>query len=122
MDDATPKVGRPRKEFSFDELDKLCSLHCTQEEICFFFDMCEDTLVRRIKERFDCNFSEYYKRASGGGKMSLRRMQFESANKGNVTMQIWLGKQWLGQTDKQEVENTGQPIQIIYQDNDSKTT
>jgi hypothetical protein len=29
----------------------------------------------------------------------LRRMQFESANKGNVTMQIWLGKQYLGQSD-----------------------
>ena len=26
-------------------------------------------------------------------------MQFESANRGNVTMQIWLGKQYLGQSD-----------------------
>jgi hypothetical protein len=26
-------------------------------------------------------------------------MQFEAASKGNVTMQIWLGKQYLGQTD-----------------------
>jgi hypothetical protein len=29
----------------------------------------------------------------------VRRMQFESANRGNVTMQIWLGKQYLGQSD-----------------------
>ena len=27
-------------------------------------------------------------------------MQFESANKGNVVMQIWLGKNYLGQSDQ----------------------
>ena len=37
------------------------------------------------------------------GKASLRRMQYGAANKGNVTMQIWLGKQYLGQNDKQEI-------------------
>jgi hypothetical protein len=26
---------------------------------------------------------------------------------GNPTMLIWLGKNWLGQTDKQEVAHTG---------------
>ncbi len=31
-------------------------------------------------------------------------MQFESATKGNVVMQIWLGKQYLGQADKQLVD------------------
>ena len=34
----------------------------------------------------------------------MRRMQFESATKGNVVMQIWLGKQYLGQADKQLVD------------------
>jgi hypothetical protein len=35
-------------------------------------------------------------------------MQFESANKGNIGMQIWLGKQYLGQSDqgRLEVQNT----------------
>ena len=37
--------------------------------------------------------------------MSLRRQQFKSAEAGNVTMQIWLGKQYLGQTDKVEENN-----------------
>jgi hypothetical protein len=31
-------------------------------------------------------------------------MQFESANKGNVTMMIWLGKQYLGQSDQHTTE------------------
>jgi hypothetical protein len=31
-------------------------------------------------------------------------MQYTSAEAGNVTMQIWLGKQWLGQTDKNQIK------------------
>ena len=31
-------------------------------------------------------------------------MQFESANRENVVMQIWLGKQYLGQSDRQTTE------------------
>ena len=48
------------------------------------------------------SFGNVYKKTSAAGKMSLRREQWRSAEKGNVTMQIWLGKQWLGQTDKVE--------------------
>ena len=33
-------------------------------------------------------------------------MQFKKANDGNVSMLIWLGKQYLGQTDKVEKNNT----------------
>jgi hypothetical protein len=32
----------------------------------------------------------------------LRRLQWKLARAGNATMLIWLGKQWLGQTDKVE--------------------
>jgi hypothetical protein len=37
--------------------------------------------------------------------MSLRRYQFDLAKKSAV-MAIWLGKQYLGQTEKQEVQVT----------------
>jgi len=32
--------------------------------------------------------------------MSLRRIQYSTAMEGNATMLVWLGKNWLGQTDK----------------------
>jgi hypothetical protein len=38
------------------------------------------------------------------GKSSLRRLQWKSALGGNVVMQIWLGKQYLGQRDEHAVE------------------
>ena len=34
----------------------------------------------------------------------MRRSQFDLAKKGNATMLIWLGKQYLGQTDKPTAE------------------
>ena len=33
------------------------------------------------------------------GKVSLRRQQWKAAEKGNITMQIWLGKQLLKQSE-----------------------
>lgn len=48
--------------------------------------------------------AETFERAKEKGKSSLRRLQFKSAQDGNVTMQIWLGKQLLGQKDKQELD------------------
>ena len=39
----------------------------------------------------------------GDGLASLRRRQFKAAQDGNATMLIWLGKQYLGQTDKQDI-------------------
>ena len=38
-------------------------------------------------------------------KNSLREKQYDVAMSGNVSMLIWLGKQVLGQSDKQEVEH-----------------
>lgn len=109
FEDALPNkrpVGRPRKDLTDKEWEMLLSMlriNCTQVECCSVFNMDDDTLERNIAERGEVNFSQLYKRYSGQGKTSLRRLQYASAEAGNVTMQIWLGKQWLGQTDKQEV-------------------
>jgi hypothetical protein len=47
------------------------------------------------------------------GRASLRRLQWRSAEH-SVAMQIWLGKQFLGQTDKQEQSGAnGGPVREI---------
>ncbi len=49
--------------------------------------------------------------------MTLRRMQMKLASEGNATMQIWLGKQLLGQRNVQGLEANGGPtgtqIQLV---------
>ncbi len=100
---ASVKMGRPRIEIDFNVFEGLCRAQCTEVEIAGIFDIDIDTLNARIKERYGETFSEVYKKKSVGGKVSLRRLQFKSAEAGNVTMQIWLGKQYLGQSDKNEL-------------------
>ncbi len=97
------KMGAPRKEIDWKEFDKLCQLQCTLEEIAGWFDCSKDNIRNKIKEKFNMTFSTYFEQKRAGGKISLRRMQFQTAEKGNAAMQIWLGKQYLGQTDKQEI-------------------
>lgn len=48
------------------------------------------------------DFSECLKKFGVNGKISLRRYQFSSAKKGNTAMLIWLGKQYLNQSEKVE--------------------
>ena len=96
------KVGRPKIEIDFEQLKKLCELHCTRDEICDFLGIEDDTLNARLKEQGYDNFSAFYKKHSGGGKISLRRLQWQAASEGSVPMLIWLGKQMLAQSDKVE--------------------
>jgi hypothetical protein len=109
------KMGRPKKEIDRDQFEKLCALHCTQIEMASFFDCTDDTIENWCKSEYGETFSEVYKLKKGTGRISLRRKQFEVAMAGNVSMLIWLGKNWLDQTDKTEL-STGQekPIELIY--------
>lgn len=111
-------VGRPRKEIDLKVLENLCRINCTKEEIASVLEVSSDTIERYILEKFKVNFAVFFKRFQGSGKISLRRMQWASARKGNVTMQIWLGKQYLGQADK--VEAIGPPdtppLRVVFAD------
>lgn len=95
-------AGRPKIPINWEEFDKLCAMQCTQEEIADWFDCSVDTIDRRVKEVKDCNFAEYFSKKRSVGKISLRRTQFQMAMN-NVTMSIWLGKQYLGQRDRHDV-------------------
>lgn len=103
------KGGRPRKDLSDEDFEKLIAMiriQCTQEELCGVFEMDHKTLDRNIKERGEEGFSHLYKKHQDEGKASLRRAQWKAAQDGNPTMLVWLGKQMLGQTDKQAIEHT----------------
>ncbi len=81
----------------------MCSIQCTQEEICNVLDVTDKTLTRWCKKTYGESFSEVYEKKRDGGRVSLRRMQWTAAEK-NPTLLIWLGKQMLKQRDKFEDE------------------
>ena len=111
-------TGRPRVEIDYDEFEKLCHFQCTLEEVAIGFECSPDTIETRVKEHYlddegnGRTFSDvsYYLR--GKGKIGLRRKQFQRAMGGSDKMLIHLGKQHLGQSDKQQVSGPGGgPIQ-----------
>lgn len=96
------KMGRPRKEINKTEFEKLCFLQCTQREFCSWFDISDETLNKWCKENYDGRtFLEVFKEKRENGIISLRRTQFQLAEK-SPAMAIFLGKNLLGQTDKVE--------------------
>ena len=97
--------GRPTIQIDFEEVKKLCALFCTGVEIAWFLGISTDTLDTKIQESFDMSFSAFFKIHSSDGKISLRRKQFESAMNGNTALLIFLGKNYLGQTDKERPED-----------------
>ena len=97
---AKNKVGRPTTEVDWKTVNTMCAIQCTGEEIAAVLDIHYDTLNAACNRDHEVNFSEYYKKKSQAGKPSLRRLQWKNAENGSVPMQIWLGKQYLGQEDK----------------------
>jgi len=98
-------MARPKKEFKPDVIEALAACCCTFEEIAAYIQWDPATVYRRM-ENPTCAFAKAYERGRANGRATLRRKQFELALKGNVTMQIWLGKQILGQTDTPQVQMT----------------
>lgn len=107
------KRGPKVIEFNWQEFDKLCSMQCTATEIASWFDCSVDTVENRVKEAKGVKFSEYYKQKKELGFISLRRAQFQTALNGNVTMQIFLGKQYLAQVDKVETGISNATLQQL---------
>ena len=94
--------GRPKK-YNLDtkQVEQLAGFGCTDTEIASFFDISRTTLER--------NYEQYITKGRESGKIRLRQYQWASAKKGNVAMLIWLGKQLLGQSDKQEINHVDLP-------------
>lgn len=102
FDDIKTK-GRPKKllnALGVETIRSLASIQCTDEEIASVLGCSVDLLTNRNNREA---FAEAKEVGQLSGKASLRRMQFKTAEAGNATMQIWLGKQYLGQKDKQDV-------------------
>ena len=95
-------MARPKK-YNLDtkQIEQLAGFGCTNIEIASFFG-CDESLIRK-------SYSEYIAKGRDSGKIRLRQYQWASAKKGNVVMLIWLGKQMLGQSDKQEITTTELP-------------
>lgn len=112
------KGGRPRKEIDLQTLAQLVRIQCTAEECARFFAVSADTIDLRVKENGYAGFADFFENHSAEGKVSLRRLQWQSAQGArgvapSIAMQIWLGKQVLGQRDRNAVTgDDGGPVKL----------
>jgi hypothetical protein len=85
-------MARPPKQIDEKKVEQLAEIGCSEKEIGQLLECSDDLLERR--------FAGALKKGRAHRNQNLRKLQYESAKRGNITMQIWLGKQWLGQKDK----------------------
>ncbi len=84
---------RAKKEIPIEkQVEKLASYGLTNKEISEALGYDENTLKR--------NFEIFLTKGKVNLKQRLKRKQIDVALGGNVSMLIWLGKQYLGQADK----------------------
>lgn len=103
------KRGRKPIPINYELAEKMAVIGCTQSEISEILGISVKTFEANPK------LIGIHKKGQEKLRASLRRMQYKSAQEGNVTMLIWLGKQLLGQRDKRDVElagNADNPVRV----------
>lgn len=101
-------MGRPKANIDWHKVDNLLKAQCDGVGIAGILGIAPDTLYRLCREENKIGFEDYSRQKKSEGKELLRAKQFESAMSGDRVMQIWLGKQYLDQKDRKEVEQHNQ--------------
>ena len=84
---------RGKKEISIEkQVEKLASYGLTNKEIGEALGYDDSTLKRKFEKNLI--------KGKAGLKQKLKRKQIAVAMQGNVSMLIWLGKQYLDQSEK----------------------
>lgn len=96
-----PGGGRKRELIlNAEQVTKLARYQLTAGEIASLFSVSKDTIQDHYKEAMEKGYEL--------GKHSMRRAQYIlGVHRLNPTMLIWLGKQYLGQAEKFDVNPDG---------------
>jgi hypothetical protein len=98
------RAGRKAVKIDLEQMEKLCNLQCTDEEIASFFSVSVRTIERRKNQ---AAFAAVIARGKAKGKVSLRRSLWSLAAKGNPAANIFLAKNLLGYRDYVSNELSG---------------
>ena len=101
--------GRPfllkADEPTLKTLQNLGQIHATWDEAALVLNVTKPTFWAFMER--EPRAKEAFERGKAEGKLRLRRSQMQSADKGSVAAQIWLGKQWLEQQENVRISGTG---------------
>ena len=97
-------MPRPKANIDAKQVAALAGIGCTQEEIGAVLGCTPRTLRNRFPNELRDGMNLM--------RSSIRRWQYAKAKDGNVAMLIWLGKQYLGQSERQETKLTEEIVTI----------
>jgi len=97
--------GRKAIPIDWREVDKALMAGAKGTDIADALDIHHDTFYARCQQEKGMLFSEYASKKRRKGDVMLHVAQFNNAMSGNTSMQVWLGKQRLGQKDDPKNEN-----------------
>ena len=100
--------GRPPIETDLKQAELFGKFKATHATMAEWYGCCTKTIDRLMSpsNEIETKFCLCYKKGLSSAKMTLSEAQFRNATENdNATMQVWLGKQMLNQTDKQEIES-----------------
>lgn len=95
-------------------LEGLGHIHASWEECAAVLDISKQTFAAFLQREPEAK--ELLERAKLRGKVNLRRLQHQAAQKGNSRMLELLGNNWLGQTYHTVISGTGPGGSIAFLD------
>jgi hypothetical protein len=100
-------MARPKAKIDWDEAGEMISAGCDGVQVAAYFGIHPDTLYMACEKELKMGFSAYLQTKRATGDAMLLKTQFELALKEkDRTMLVWLGKQRLGQREKQDTDIT----------------
>ena len=99
-------MARPKADIDWKRVDELLEADCEGTEIAAHLGLVPETLYRRCETDHKISFSKYLQEKKASGNSILKEAQFKLAKQSHKTMLIWLGKQRLGQSEKQDLSHT----------------
>jgi len=105
--------GRPPIIINWGKVDKMLQAHCTGTQVAASLSIHPDSLYRACEKDHKIGFAEYSRQKKETGVTLLKVTQFQTALKGSIPMQIFLGKNYANQKDKPEPDKTSNKGSIM---------
>lgn len=115
FDKVQGKTGRPKmvlNKHGIETISGLAAIMCTEKEIREILKTDNRTLNAAHNKKA---YTRALETGYSAGRIKIRRKQFQLLEEGNAAIVIWLAKNFLGQTDKQEVttkDDTDKTVKI----------
>ncbi len=105
-------MSRKKIKIDWQKVDKLLTAGCDGTEAAASIGVHPDTLYKACESEHKMCFSAYKQQKKEKGQSLLKVIRFDKAMNGDTTMQIWLSKQILGETDRKatDVTTNGQSL------------